>query len=171
MTVNVSSYPFCAARLNWNFTRLDDPLMKPYWAAVIVADWCDDEEMEKFGGFDFNDRSDENGQKLLARLEQFLRAGNGKKTLSASGDMSAAEASVRSYLGANGVKVSKLDGLDDYWTAALTLWPDHVERKPKVRDIYTLRFQLDRIPKKKRPKIARSNLLRLPTEWCARGNA
>lgn len=169
MTLNVSAYPFCAKRLEWNRTDLRDPSMTKYWAAVIVAGPLEDEDLAKFGGFNFSDMSDENGDKLLGRLEQFLRQHNGKKALSDQGGMSAAEASVRSFLGANGVKVSKLDGLDEYWIAATTLWPGLIETKPRIKDIYTLRFQLDRIPRKKRPKIAKANLAKLPAAWCARG--
>lgn len=171
MTLNVSAYAFCAARLEFNRTDLKDPLMTKYWAAVIVAEPIADEKLAKFGGFDFSDRSDENGDKLLSRLEYFLRQHKAKDALSDENGMSVAEASVRSYLGANGVKVSKLDGLDDYWTAATALWPDHIETKPRLKDIYTLRFQLDRIPRKQRPKIAKSNLARLPDDWNARAAA
>lgn len=168
MSVNVSAFPFCAKRLEWNYTDLKDPAMTKYWAAVVVAEPLDDAELAKFGGFDFSDMSDENGSKLLGRLEQFLCQHNGKKALSDHGGMSTAEASVRAFLGANGVKVSKLGGLEDYWTAATTLWPGLIETKPRIKDIYTLRFQLDRIPRKQRPKVARSNLRNLPAPWNAR---
>lgn len=171
MTINVSAFPFCAKRLEWNYTDLRDPAMTKYWAAVIVAEPLEDAELAKFGGFDFSDMSDDNGNKLLGRLEQFLRQRTGKKAISDQGGMSVAEASVRAFLGANGVKVSELAGLEDYWTAATTLWPGLIETKPRIKDIYTLRFQLDRIPRKQRPKVARSNLSKLPANWNARAAA
>jgi hypothetical protein len=167
--INVSGFPLCAKRLEFQRAKLNDDGMTHYWAAVAVAIDLDDEKLTKFGGFDFNDMSEDNGRKLLGRLEQFIKAGlANRKARSDAGDMTAAETSIRAFLGSNGVKVSKLNGIEDYWRAARILWGDLVEEKPKVRDVYTLVFQLNRIPKKQRPKTARSNVSKLPQEWRAK---
>ena len=168
MAVNVASYPLCAKRLQFQRAKLNDDGMTHYWAAVAVASDLDDEKLTKFGGFDFNDMSEDNGRKLLGRLEQFIKVGlANRKAKSDAGNMAAAEMSVRAFLGANGVKVSKLNGIEDYWRASRILWGDLVEENPKVRDVYTLVFQLKQIPKKKRPKTARANVSKLPQEWRA----
>ncbi len=169
MAVNVSSFPLCAKRLQFQKAKLNDDGMTAYWAAVAVAADLDDEKLTEFGGFNFNDMSEDNGQKLLGRLEQFIREGlSHRKAKSDIGNVTAAETSVRAFLGSNGVKVSKLNGIDDYWRAARILWGDLVEENPKVRDVYTLVFQLNRIPKKQRPKLARANAAALPAEWRAK---
>lgn len=167
--INISGYPLCAKRLQFLRAKLNDDGMTSYWAAVAVATDLDDEKLTKFGGFNFNDMSEDNGQKLLGRLEQFIRSGlANRKAKSDAGNMTAAETSVRAFLGANGVKVSKLSGVDDYWTAARTLWGDKIETSPKVRDAYTLTFQINRIAKKQRSKLARENYAGLPEAWRAR---
>ncbi|WP_267550328.1 hypothetical protein [Rhizobium rhizogenes] len=167
--INVSGFPLCAKRLQFQRAKLSEPAMTPYWAAVCVVFDIDDEKLVAFGGFDFNDMSEGNGQKLLGRLEQFIRAGlANRKAKSDVSNMTAAETSVRAFLGSNGVKVSKLAGIEDYWRAARILWAELVEENPKVRDVYTLVFQLNRIPKKQRPKLARKNIEALPAEWRAK---
>ncbi|ENN86040.1 hypothetical protein RHSP_31761 [Rhizobium freirei PRF 81] len=167
--INVSGFPLCAKRLQFQRAKLNDDGMTHYWAAVAVATDLDDEKLTKFGGFDFNDMSEDNGQKLLGRLELFIKAGlANRKAKSGAGDMTAAETSIRAFLGSNGVKVSKLNGIEDYWRAARILWGDLVQESPKVRDVYTLVFQLNRIPKKQRPKTARANVSKLPQEWRAK---
>ncbi|KEA07155.1 hypothetical protein [Rhizobium rhizogenes] len=167
--INVSGFPLCSKRLQFQRAKLTEESMTIYWAAVAVAADLDDEKLTNFGGFDFNDMSDENGSKLLGRLEQFIRSGLAAKARSDQGGLSEAEVSVRAFLGANGVKVSRLKSLDDYWKAATTLWSDHIEASPKVRDIYTLRFQISKISKKQRSKKARANVSKLPAEWRAGG--
>ncbi|MBB3411253.1 hypothetical protein FHT87_005206 [Rhizobium sp. BK316] len=166
--LNVSAYPFCAARLKFQRCNLSEEGFTKFWAAVNVATDLDDDALTEFGGFNFDDRSDENGERLLSRLELFIRTKvAGKKAKSDIGNMSSAESSVRAFLGANGVKVGKLDGIEDYWRAARILWGDRIDANPKVKDVYTLVFQLNRIPKKQRPKIARGNKSLLPNEWRA----
>lgn len=167
--INVSAHPFCAARLKFQRCDLNEASFTKFWAAVNVATDLDDDELTEFGGFDFRDRSDENGEHLLARLELFIRTkvGSAKKAKSDVNGMTPAEHSIRAFLGANGVKVSKLDGIDDYWKAARILWGDLVDENPKVRDVYTLVFQLNGIPKKQRPKIAKSNRDKLRPDWRA----
>lgn len=167
--INVSGFPLCAKRLQFQRAKLNEEAMTPYWAAVCVAFDIDDEKLVEFGGFDFNDMSEDNGRKLLGRLEQFIAAGlSAKKAKTDTGGITAAEISVRAFLGANGVKVSKLSGIDDYWTAAYALWSDEIEVKPKVRDAYTLVFQINRIAKKQRSRLARANYLNLAEDWRAR---
>jgi len=167
--INVAGFPLCAKRLQFQRAKLNEVGMTSYWAAVCVASDIDDEKLVAFGGFDFNDMSEDNGRKLLGRLEQFISAGlDAKKAKSDTGSLTAAEMSVRAFLGANGVKVSKLSGIDDYWTAARALWGDKIEASPKVRDAYTLAFQINRIVKKQRSRLARENYSNLAEEWRAR---
>ena len=167
--INIAGYPLCAKRLQFQRAQMSDPLMNEYWAAVCVATDLDDGKLHAFGGFDFGERSAENGKQLLARLEQFISAGLGEKSGKRGGPVSADEVSVRSLLGAYRVKVSKLNGLDDYWTAATTLWPSLREENPKLRDIQSLRSQITSIPKKSRSSSARANFAALPDNWKARG--
>lgn len=165
--IDVSPYPMCAARLKFFRANLSEPSLTYYWAAVAIVADMSDKALKRFGGFNFSDKSEENGKRLLARLDQFIRNGLPKKAKSDQGGMTPAENSVRAMLGANGIKVSKLAGVDDYWTAARALWPDHVEERPRVADIYTLNFQLQKIPKKARGKLAKANLHVVQQAWRA----
>ena len=155
MSLDVSAFPRCAKRLEWNFTQMSDPLMNEYWAAVIVADFCDDDAMEAFGGFNFDDRSPENGRQLLARLEACIAQKKHKTPKEAlpSGLVSA--------LGARGVKTSMLKP-DDFWTTAEILFPGRIERKGDLSSLYQ---QIRSIPKKDRKALATANLRNLPGQW------
>lgn len=165
--INVTSFPMCAKRLEFQRVQLDDPAMTTYWAAVNVASNISDEKLAEFGGFDFDDRSEENGLRLLSRLEKYIRQGRDVQAKSDIGGMTEAENSVRAFLGAFGVKVSRLSGIEDYWTAARILWPAGIEDRPKIKDVYTLRFQISRLSKKQRSKSARENRGKLPVQWQA----
>ena len=70
--MNISAYPRCASRLKHQRANLSETTMNEYWAAVCVAVDISDKALKRFGGFNFNDRSPENGRRLLARLEQFI---------------------------------------------------------------------------------------------------
>lgn len=165
--IDVSPYPMCAARLKFFRANLAEQGFTYYWAAVAIVADISDKALKRFGGFDFADKSDDNGKRLLARLDQFIKNGLPKKAKSDKGGMSAAEASVRAMLGANGIKVSKLAGVDDYWAVARVLWPGHVDERPKVADVYTLNFQLQKIPKKARGRSAKVKLHLVRAEWRA----
>lgn len=164
--IDMSPYPMCAARLKFFRANLSETGFTYYWAAVALVADIKDAALRNFGGFDFSDKSDANGKKLLARLEQFIRDGLPKKAKSDVGGMSASENSVRALLGAFGIKVSKLNGVEDYWSAARVLWPGHIDAEPKVADVFTLNFQMNRISKTKR-KIARQNIKNVRREWRA----
>jgi hypothetical protein len=167
--INVSAYPFCAKRLAFQYANLSDPAFTSYWAAVSIAEDFSDEKLAEYGGFNFDNRSEANGYFLLGRLEKFIRStvSSVKAAKSDKGGMSEAEVSVRAFLGANGVKVSKLNGVMDYWTAAMTLWPVHITPTQKNQDVHTLRFQINKIPKKARGRLARKNAEGLPVTWRA----
>lgn len=164
--INVAAYPFCAKRLAFQNANLADPAFTSYWAAVCVADEYSDEKLAEYGGFNFDNRSEANGYLLLGRLEQFIRK-NASKAKSDKGEYGPVEASVRAFLGANGVKVSKLNGVMDYWTAAMVLWPVHITTTQKDQNVETLRFQINKIPKKARGRLARKNADGLPVTWRA----
>lgn len=166
--MNISAYPLCAKRLHFQRANLSEDGFNEYWAAVNVADECVDSELERFGGIDFSDHSPENGARLLSRLEAFLSQKRTARRPTKDDGEAFTVSSVKAFLGANGVKVSKVEGgVSGYWTVAEILWPDHIKAEDKQgarEDVFTLRFQLTRIPKKKRGKIAKSNLERLPAQ-------
>jgi hypothetical protein len=168
--LNVSAYPLCASSLRHQKAALNDGSFNAYWAAVCVAEDYSDKKLAEFGGFNFDLRTEANGYKLLGRLEQFIRSKRHVKAKSDVNGMSAAEDSVRATLGAYGVKVSKLDGIGDYWKAAEILWSGKItapsRNSGRQDDIDTLRFQISQISKKQR-KVARQNIASLPSEWRA----
>jgi hypothetical protein len=167
--INVSAYPLCAKRLEFQRANLTDPAFNAYWAAVAIAEDFTDEKLAAYGGFNFSSRTEANGYSLLGRLEKMigssLRSAKAAKT--DKGGMNEAEISVRAFLGANGVKVAKLNGVVDYWTAAMTLWPVHITPTQKDQNVHTLRFQINKIPKKQRGRLARKNAEGLPVTWRA----
>ncbi len=162
--IDVSAYPECAKRLHFQRANLAEPAMNAYWAAVCVAEDFADDSLADFGGFNFERRTEANGYLLLGRLEQFIRSDRRRKASQAA--LAECEASVRSYLGANGVKVSGLKGISDYHAAAIVLWPPFIS--PTMPDMKTLRSQINGIPKKQRSKLARKNVSGLPATWSAR---
>lgn len=164
--MDLSAFPACAKRLGFQ-GALKDPALNSYWAAVCIAEDFADDRLAKFGGFNFDLRTEANGYQLLARLERLIKSGNrSNKAKSDVKGISAAEESVRATLGAFGVKTSKLNGFNDYWTAALFLWPTHISPSSKDNTMETLRFQISRISKKQRSK-ARANIAMLPDAWRA----
>jgi hypothetical protein len=167
--ISLAAYPLCAKRLEFQKANLNEEGFNAYWAAVSVASELNDEKLAAYGGFNFDLRTEANGYKLLGRLEQFIKGSvrQASKAKSDVGGLSEAEVSVRAFLGANGVKVSRLNGLSDFWTAAMTLWPGHVlpSRNSEMAD---LRFQISKIAKKQRSKMAHMNVSALPATWRAR---
>jgi len=163
--INLSAYPLCAKRIEFQRADLRDPAFNAYWAAVCVAEDFSDDKLASVGGMNFDNRSEANGYVLLGRLEKLIKSSARQEAKSDNGGLSEAEVSVRAFLGANGVKVSKLNGLGDFWTAAMTLWPGFVSPDHKHEDMETLRLQISKVPKKQRPKLARKNLPGLPATW------
>lgn len=156
MTVNVAHLPHCAKRLQINFTQMADPLMNDYWAAVIVADFCEDKALADFGGFNFDDRSPANGSALLARLEDCIRQKRHRvQRLDVPNGLSA-------MLGARGIKTSMLKTEADWWDAALTLFPGIKTRKRGLQALYNA---IVLIPKKERKRLADANLHKIKPEW------
>lgn len=156
MTINVAHLPRCAKRLEINRTQMSDPLMNDYFAAVIVADFCDDEALAEFGGFDFDNRSPENGAALLARLEDCIQQKRHKvQKLQVPNALSA-------MLGARGIRTSMLKTEADWWTAAETLFPGVSSRK---RGLAALHDAIVAIPKKQRKLLADANLHKIRPEW------
>lgn len=159
--INVSAYPLCAGRLHFQKANLSDPLMTKYWAAVCVAYDLSDVQLTDFGGFNFSDRSDANGKKLLKRLEEFLK----DKAQRAAANSAYSHNGLRAMFGAYGVKTSKLESENDYWTVAEILFPGAAERNGGLTALYT---QISKLPKKARGREARANLAKLQAEWRAR---
>lgn len=167
--LNLSAYPQCAKRLHFQRANLADEAMNAFWAAACVADEFTDAALVKFGGFDFDDRSEENGYRQLARLEQLMASRKAKDESAAFIRRQEAEQKdirerAKALLGSNGVKVSRLVSDDEYWQAASILWPGHVS-KPDVATLPEFIKQVSAIGKKVRPKMARENLKRLPARW------
>lgn len=158
MTLNVSAYPLCKAKLAYQYANLNDPLMTHYWAAVCVADEISDAALAKHGGFNFDDRSPENGRKLLSELEKFLVKRQQNK---ASSSVLASE-QLKAMLGARGIKTSMMESENDYWTAAETLFPGQIKRNGGTFKLYQ---QILRIPKKERKRLADANLHKIKPEW------
>lgn len=172
--LNVSAYPQCAKRLHFQRANLSDPLMKPIWAAVCVAEDFTDEDLAEFGGFNFDDYSDENGFRQLSRLEEFIvdRRRKAKelenspefirKAKMAESARIGASEGLKAFLGSRGVKTSALASEDDYWTASETLFPGHIKRQGGLSSLYV---QIQAIPKKMRGELGRTNMRNLPPHW------
>lgn len=154
--INVSAFPLCAARLMWNRTSHDDPQMNHYWAAVIVASFCHDEALTTFGGFDFDDRSDANGVKLLARLEACIRAGKHKV------DKFIPPPALASLLGSRGIRTSGLRSEIDYVLAAHALFSPALKQDVAFANLVD---EIKAIPKPVRKANATANIKFLPEDW------
>jgi hypothetical protein len=162
--IKVSAYPLCAKRLHFQNVNFSDEKFTEYWAAVNVAYDLPDTQLTDFGGFDFTDRSDKNGRKLLKRLEEFL---NNRSQRYAANNFAASEG-LKASLGARGVKTSMLKSDDDYWTAAATMFPGCIKRNGGLTSLYA---QIHVIPKKKRQALAKENLRKLPADWLSKAPA
>lgn len=159
--INVSGYPLCAKRLQFQKANLSDEAMTKYWAAVCVAFDIPDVQLTQFGGFDFGDMSDKNGGALLSHLEKFL----GERGKRAVANYGFASEGLKALIGARGIKTSRLKSEDDYWTAAETLFPGCIDRNGGFTSLYV---QIHSIPKKKRSKLMAENLHRIPVEWLSK---
>jgi len=170
MTLNLSAYPLCAKSLHFQRVRLDEAGFTLYWAAACVSNEFSDEAMEKYGGFDFDDRSDENGDRMLARLELMLvererRSARKHAKRNATSEAKAAEKEtferVTAFLGTYGLKPSLFVTHEDYWNAAAKLWPGKIV-KPAALTMDGLLSQIVAIPKKERSALARANIAKVP---------
>lgn len=161
MTLNLSPYPQCAKRLHFQRCRLDEQGFNAYWASLCVAEDFTDEALTKFGGFNFDDRSEENGYRHLGLLEQFM-AGRYRRANLRKHDIegTANRERVKSYIGAYGVKTGKIASDDEFWAVAAVLWPERIV-KPAVPKMADLVSQIEAISKAER-KMARDNRKRLP---------
>lgn len=166
--INISAYPRCAKSLHFQRVNMNETGFTLYWAAACVSAEFSDDALDKEGGFNFDDRSDENGARLLAKLEQMLveRSQRTKSTRSKF-DNKAKTADkdtfnrVTAFLGTYGVKPSLLVTHEDYWNAAAKLWPGKVV-KPQALTMDGLLSQIVAIPKKERSAMARANITKLP---------
>lgn len=158
--MNVSRFPRCAVKLRYQKVNLSDPLMNHYWAAVNVAFDFRDAELAEFGGFDFSKVNDENGKKLMSRLEAFMVHREQRR----AENYAFANDYLRAKLGAYGVKTSQLRSENDYWVACEILFAGKVSREGGFT---SLLGQINEITKKERAVMVRQNYSRLPAQWMA----
>lgn len=156
--INVSPYPQCARILRFQNCNLGEEKFTLYWAAVNVASAQSDDQLADFGGFNFRDKSDSNGRKLLERLEAFLT----RKAQRYAKNSVLASDTLKALLGSRGVKTSALKSEDDYWKAAETLFPGRIARNGGFT---SLAVQIHSIPKKERKRLGSANLRNIPSEW------
>jgi len=158
MTLNVSAYPQCAKILHFQKANLSEAGFTKYWAAVCVVSDLPDAQLTELGGFDFKNRSDSNGAKLLSRLEQFLT----HRAQRYAANSFAASEGLKALLGARGVKTSMLKSEEDYWVAAETLFPGKISRIEGITALYN---QIFGIPKNERKRLSAANLKNVRREW------
>lgn len=156
--ISLAAYPQCATRLRFQRANLNEESFTLYWAAACVAFDLSDTLLTEYGGFNFDDRSDANGKKLLARLESFLTE---RAQRTAANSVFASEG-LKAYLGSRGVKVSMLKSENDFWLAAETLFPGKISRAGGFSSLYV---QISSIPKKERQRLGHANLRNVPVEW------
>jgi hypothetical protein len=156
--INLSAYPLCAKRLEFQRANLAENGFNRYWAAVCVAFDLSDSQLTVFGGFNFDEVSDKNGGKLLSRLEAYLSE-RGKKAVA---NYAFASEGLKALLGSRGVKTSMLASEDDYWAAAEIMFPGSIKRERGLSSLY---IQINAIPKKLRKKLCGENIRKLPDEW------
>jgi hypothetical protein len=163
MTLNLSSYPQCAKHLHFQRCRLDEQGFTAYWAAACVAEDFKDKDLTEFGGFDFDDRSDENGYRQLGRLEEFMahrrritKQGEDSDAFLERRRMAASDGfeRVKAFLGAYGVKTGKIASDDEFWAVAEVLWPGRIQ-KPAVATFSELLKQITAITKQARKSVFR----------------
>lgn len=158
MTLNVSAYPQCAKILHFQKANLSEAGFSKYWAAVCVVSDLPDAQLTEFGGFDFKDRSDKNGAKLLSRLEEFLT----KRAQRYAANSFSASEGLKALLGARGIKTTMLKSEEDYWIAAETLFPGKISRTEGITALYN---QIHGIPKKERKRLGTANLKNVRADW------
>jgi len=157
--LDISAYPNCAKRLHFQRVNLDEKGFGAFWAAACVAEDFADEALTEYGGFNFDDRSEENGYRQLDRLEEFMRY---RRQLAKENENSPAyerrynpvrsveRERIKSIIGScAGIKSGKIASDDELWAVAAALWPDHIV-KPAVPKLSDLVSQIDAMSKDER---------------------
>lgn len=166
--MNLAAYPRSSAYLAGMGIRPDrDPGLNEYWAAVIVADAAlSDLDIERAGlCFDGKVRGVD-GAALLAKVETAMRSQVSEpkrkdKTVPVVSD------SLQAYLGARGVKTSLLKAEDDWWSCAIAMWPERIQRHEGA-SLADLMGQIQAMTKKQR-QTAQRHLI--PQQFRAGGAA
>lgn len=158
--INWSKLRNCAERIKWSRTKRDD--IDAYTAAVLVASYCHDDALAEFGGFDFTDKSDENGIALLGRLEACIVAGRHKDKRSDFPN------SLVSLIGARGIRTSELRSKVDYVLAAQSLFAPAISEDVRFDG---LEGSIKAIPKRQRKELADRNISHLPVDWLSPSKA
>lgn len=164
--MNVAAHPRCSAYLTGMRVNVHDPAITDWQAAVIVADAAfTDDELEAAGTVSFpsGSNNERDGARILGSLEALMR--DRTKMRLPKPEMEA----LKAFLGARGVKVSKLGGSGDFWRVAQILWPDHVKRTAKGR-LEDLLWQIRQMTKKQR-STAQKHAHEIPVEFKAGGAA
>lgn len=154
MTIDWSKLRNCAERIKWSRTKRDD--IDLYTAAVLVASYCHDDALTEYGGFDFNDKSEANGARLLDRLEACIKAGRHKDR---SSDF---RSSLVSLIGSRGVVTSELRSKADFVIVAQALFSPYIADDVRFDG---LEDAIKAIPKRRRKELADVNAAHLPADW------
>lgn len=154
IALNWSKLRNCAERIKWSRTKQDD--IDAYTAAVLVASYCHDDALTEFGGFDFDDRSEANGIRLLMRLEACIVAGRHKDK---RGDF---PNSLVSMIGARGIRTSELRCKADYVLAAQAMFAPAIGEDVRFDG---LEAAIKAMPKRQRKDLADRNVAHLPADW------
>ena len=152
MSVDLSRHPLCAERLRINRTNINEDAMNAYWAALCVAEDYGDKRLTQHGGIDFWTMD---GPALLDAMEGFLAQRNTGRVVLSKQNFER----LKAYFGAQGMKAGKMSHAD-FWSAARTLWPDHISGDAST-EIGLLLHQIDSMPKRLRRSIARKNRHRI----------
>lgn len=150
--MSIHQFPRCAAYLKGMRVNLNDPEMTDYWFAVILGDRISGDVLDR-AGVRF-ERGVRDGQKLLQGIEQILAQGLHRTKVNAS-------EALKAFIGARGIKASKLKTIQDFWKVAAILWPEHF--KGKIGSLDQLETQIRSLSKKQR-QAARQNVMRVPAE-------
>lgn len=159
----IAEYPRCAGYLKAMRFKLDDPTMTDYGWAVALSETWSEEFLIADGRVNFDTMD---GPSILVEFERLLRDGDPKRKSGLSRD---GVERLKAFLGSRGIKVSALNGADDYWHAASILWPHSIKAGSKG----TLSNLLNTIAgmSKAKRQAARDNLHKVPSNWRAGGVA
>jgi hypothetical protein len=152
--INWIKFPQCAERIKWSRTKRDG--LEPYVAAVLVASYCHDDALTAFGGFNFDDTSDQNGLRLLERLEACIGAGKHKDKYRDFPN------SLVSLIGARGVRTSELKSKADFVLCGQALFSPDVSGDVTFDGLEEV---IRAIPKRRRKELADRNAPFLPADW------
>lgn len=160
--MNIAALPLCASNLKFKKIKMTDLHMTPFWAAVCIAEDFKDRSLREFGGFDFNDTSDENGVRQLTRLEHFMASRKRKNAPKKAAEDD--KNNVQAFLGSQGIKTSELQSVGDFWLVASILWPEQIS-KMTIIDFPCLRAAIQSMSKKDRSYFAKSNRSKVPEKY------